>query len=136
MRISDWSSDVCSSDLLSFLGLLLRVLAPLAIVLATYNPTGYCFYTWFMDAMAAGELGGIHFLALAVLVICWSILLIATWNDIDTYGVILVFARLAAIIWVLNDWGMLRTDQGNTYTWIVRVCRAITRQEGAWWVRA
>src|SRR3546814_6995462 len=79
---------------LPILGLLLRVLAPLAIVLATYNPTGYCFYTWFMDAMAAGELGGIHFLALAVLVICWSILLIATWNALDTYGVILVCALL------------------------------------------
>src|SRR3546814_7135575 len=103
-------------DNLSFLGLLLRVLAPLAIVLATYNPTGYCFYTWFMDAMAAGELGGIHFLALAVLVICWSILLIATWNALDTYGVILVCALLAAIIWVLIDWGLLRADSGNTIT--------------------
>src|SRR3546814_6049258 len=72
-----------NQDNVSFLGLVMRVLAPLAIVLATYNPTGYCFYTWFMDAVAAGELGGIHFLALAVLVICWSILLIATWNALD-----------------------------------------------------
>ena len=54
-------------DDVTVLGVLMRVLAPLAVVLATYNPTGYCFYTWFTDAMAAGELGGIHFLALW----CW-----------------------------------------------------------------
>src|SRR3546814_15455267 len=109
-------------DNLSFLGLLLRVLAPLAIVLATYNPTGYCFYTWFMDAMAAGELGGIHFLALAVLVICWSILLIATWHALDNYGVILVCALLDALIWVRIDWVLLRADSGTHTTWLVLVC--------------
>lgn len=120
-------------DNLSILGVLLRFLAPLAIVLATYNPTGYCFYTWFMEAMAAGELGGIHFLALAVLVICWSILLIATWNALDTYGVILVCALLAASIWVLIDWGLLQADSGDAIAWIVLVCAAIILAVGLSW---
>src|SRR3546814_14162182 len=108
----------------------MRVLAPLAIVLATYNPTGYCFYTWFMDAMAAGELGGIHFLALAVLVICWSILLIAPWNALDTYGVILVCALLAATIWVIIDWGLLRADSGKAIAWNVQVLAALNLAVG------
>src|SRR3546814_11706201 len=113
-----------NQDNVSFLGLVMRVLAPLAIVLATYNPTGYCFYTWFMDALAAGKLGGILFLALAVLVICWSILLIATGNALDTYGVILVCALLAAIILGLIDWGLLRADSGSAIACIGSGCAA------------
>src|SRR3546814_20061158 len=99
-------------DNLYFLGLLLRVLAPLAIVLAPYTPTGYCFYTWFMDAMAAGALAGIHFLAPAVLVICWSILLIAPQTASVPYGVNLVSAMLAALTWLLTDWGLRGDDRG------------------------
>src|SRR3546814_16074586 len=83
-----------------------------------------------MDAVAAGELGGIHFLDLAVLVICWSILLIATWNALDTYGVILVCSLIAASIWVLIDWGLLRADSGNTITWNVLYCAPIRIAEG------
>ena len=118
------------SDLLS---ILLRIVAPLVIVLITYNPTGYCFYTWFSAAMAAGELGGIHFLALAVLLICWSILVVATWKSLDIYGVVLVCALLGAIIWVLIDWGLLRADSSNAIAWIVLVCGALILAVGLSW---
>jgi len=111
----------------------LRILAPLAIVLITYNPSGYCFYTWFTDAMSAGELGGIHFLALVVLLICWSILVVATWKSLDIYGVVLVCALLGAVIWVLIDWGLLNTDSTNAVAWIVLVCGAIILAVGLSW---
>lgn len=115
------------------LGFLLRILGPLIVVLATYNPSGYSFYTWFTDALAAGGLGGIHFLALAVLVICWSILLVATWNSLEPYGVILICALLGAIVWVLIDWGLLQADSGNAIAWIVLVCGAIVLAVGLSW---
>lgn len=115
------------------LNILLRILAPLAIVLITYNPTDYCFYTWFTDAMAAGELGGIHFLALVVLLICWSILIVATWKSLDIYGVVLVCALLGAVIWVLIDWGLLNADSTNAIAWIVLVCGAIILAVGLSW---
>ena len=65
--------------------------------------------------------------------ICWSILLIATWNALDTYGVILICALLAAIIWVLIDWGLLRADSGNAVAWIVLVCAALVLAVGLSW---
>lgn len=111
----------------------LRILAPLAIVLITYNPSGYSFYTWFTDAMAAGELGGIHFLALVVLLICWSILVVATWKSLDIYGVVLVCALLGAVIWVLIDWGLLNADSTNAIAWIVLVCGALILAVGLSW---
>ena len=51
----------------------------------------------------AGELGGIHFLALVVLIAGWSILLVATFNALDTFGIIITAALLGAIVWVFID---------------------------------
>lgn len=118
---------------LTGLDILLRFLGPLALVLITYNPSGYSFYDWFSGAIAAGELGGLHFLALVVLVIGWSILLIATWNSLDTFGVILTCALLGAIVWVFIDWGLLSADSASAIAWIVLVCLAGVLAVGLSW---
>jgi hypothetical protein len=115
------------------LGILWRVLAPLAIVLATYNPSGVSFYTWFSDALAAGTLGGVHFLALVALLICWSVLVVATWQSLDLYGVFLIAALLGAIVWVLIDFGLLRAETTNAIAWIVLICGALVLAVGLSW---
>lgn len=117
----------------TWLDLLVRFLGPLLLVLMTYNPSGYSFYDWFSGAIGAGELGGVHFLALVVLVIGWSILLIATWNSLDTFGVILTCALLGAIVWVFIDWGLLSADSANAIAWIVLVCLAGVLAVGLSW---
>jgi len=117
----------------TWIDFLLRFLAPLALVLITYNPTGFSFYTWISNAIAAGEMGGIHFLALVLIVIGWSILLVATWRSLDTFGVILTCALLAAIVWVLIDWGMLDVDSASAITWIVLFCLAGVLAVGLSW---
>lgn len=117
----------------TWIDFLLRFLAPLALVLLTYNPSGFSFYTWFSDAIAAGEMGGIHFLALVLIVIGWSILLAATWRALDTFGVILTCALLAAIVWVLIDFGLLNADSASAITWIVLVCLAGVLAVGLSW---
>ncbi|MGE0624147.1 MAG: DUF6524 family protein [Pseudomonadales bacterium] len=117
----------------TWVDLLLRFLAPLALVLLTYNPSGFSFYTWFSDAIAAGTVGGIHFLALVLIVIGWSILLVATWRALDTFGVILTCALLAAIVWVLIDFGLLNANSASTITWIVLVCLAGVLAVGLSW---
>jgi hypothetical protein len=117
----------------SGLNLLLRAVGPLALVLITYNPSGHSFYTWFSHAVAAGELTGIHFLALVLLVIGWSILLVATWNALDTFGVILTAALLGAIVWVLIDFGLLDASTAGAITWIVLFCLAGVLAVGLSW---
>lgn len=117
----------------TWIDFLVRFLAPLTLVLLTYNPSGYSFYSWFSDAITAGTVGGIHFLALVLIVIGWSILLVATWRSLDTFGVILTCALLAAIVWVLIDWGLLHADSTSAITWIVLVCLAGVLAVGLSW---
>jgi Family of unknown function (DUF6524) len=118
---------------LTVIDVLLRFLGPLAIVLITYNPTGYSFYDWFSNALAEGSVGGLHILVLVLLVIAWSILLIATWNALDTYGVILICALVGALVWVFVDWGLLKADSANAIAWILLICAAIVLAVGLSW---
>jgi len=117
----------------TWVDILLRFLAPLALVLITYNPSGHSFYGWFSGALAEGTVGGLHFLALVLILIGWSILLVATWRSLDTFGVILTCALLAAIVWVLIDWGLLHADSASAITWIVLVCLAGVLAVGLSW---
>lgn len=119
----------------TWIDFLLRFLAPLALVLVTYNPSGFSFYTWLSDAIAAGEMGGIHFLALVLIIIGWSILLVATWRALDTFGVILTCALLAAVVWVMIDYKLLNPDSASAITWIVLVCLAGVLAVGLSWAK-
>lgn len=118
---------------LSGIDLVLRFVGPLLLVLITYNPSGVSFYHWLADAVSGDGFGGIHFLALVVLVIGWSILLVATFNALDMFGVFLTAALLGAIVWVFVDFGLLEADSASAITWIVLVCVALLLAVGLSW---
>lgn len=124
---------MAGSKELSGIDLLLRFVGPLLLVLITYNPSGTSFYHWFTGAISGDGLSGIHFLALVVLVIGWSILLVATFNALDMFGVILTAAFLGAMVWVFIDFGLLEADSANAITWIVLVCIALLLAVGLSW---
>lgn len=124
---------MAGSKELSGIDLLLRFVGPLLLVLITYNPSGVSFYHWFAGAIGGGGLSAIHFLALVVLVIGWSILLVATFNALDMFGVILAAAFLGAVVWVFIDFGLLEADSANAITWIVLVCVALLLAVGLSW---
>jgi hypothetical protein len=124
---------MAGSKELSGIDLLLRFVGPLLLVLITYNPSGTSFYHWFTGAIGGDGLSGIHFLALVVLLIGWSILLIATFNALDMFGVILVAAFLGAVVWVFIDFGLLEADSASAITWIVLVCIALLLAVGLSW---
>lgn len=124
---------MAGSKNLSGIDLLLRFLGPLLLVLITYNPSGVSFYHWIATAISGEGLSGIHFLALVVLVIGWSILLIATFNALDTFGMILVAAFLGAVVWVFIDFGLLDAGSASAITWIVLVCIALLLAVGLSW---
>jgi hypothetical protein len=121
---------------LSLLDYLLRVLGPLLLVLASYNPSGTSAFHWVGGAISAGEFGALHFLALVVLAIGWSILLVATWNSLDTFGVILTGCLLGGLVWLLIEWGILAANSTSAITWIVLVCLAGVLSVGLSWSHA
>ena len=118
---------------MSSIDLILRFIGPLLLVLITYNPSGFSFYHWFTGSLSGDGLSGIHFLALVILVIGWSILLIATFNALDMFGMILAAALLGATVWVFIDFGLLNVDSASVITWIVLICISLLLTIGLSW---
>ncbi len=97
------------------LNILIRWLAALLLVMATYNPTSVNFVRW---ALSDGVSLPLVALAGIVLLIAYVIFLRATFRSIGAVGIILVGALVAAIVWVLIDFGIINLDNPGVLTWV------------------
>lgn len=110
-----------------------RALAALLLVLLTFNPSGYSFYHWLWESFTGEGLEPLHYFLLAVMVAGWSILLVATWNALDTFGMVLVAVLLGTLVWLLVDVGLVSADSTGAITWIALVCIALLLAVGLSW---
>lgn len=110
-----------------------RLVFALALVLLSYNPSGESAYHWVSAAIAESAFGPIHLLLIAVLLIGWAVFWIATWRALGTLGVVLAAVLLGAVVWLLIDIGLLKTDTVTSITWISLVCLAAMLAIGASW---
>lgn len=123
MGDKDRKSGRSRSDL-TLTGFVLRLVAALVLVLATYNPTQYSSFVWIKDAFLASELGAMHFFVLVLLAIGWTVYLVASFRALGTLGMVLGALFFATLVWLLVDFGLLATDSFTSLTWIVLVCLA------------
>ena len=114
-------------------GLLLRFIAALVLVFATYNPTGYSFVDWVRSGMDNGTLGPEHLVVGIVIVIGWVIYGAASMRSLGALGLILGSALLAALVWLLIDFGVLSAGSAESVTWIALVCIAALLAIGVSW---
>lgn len=115
----------------NWLDLLLRFLAALVLVFASYNPEGYSYYNWaLVDFSQFSVLKG--FIGV-VLLIGWSILLRATIKSLGPFGIILALAFFGTLIWLILDLLAISTDNIRVITHIVElVIVGILSAEVSW----
>jgi Family of unknown function (DUF6524) len=110
-----------------------RYALALALVLFTYNPSGFSAIHWIRTAIGDGELGAVHFFVGILLLIGWVILWVATWRAMDTLGVVLGALALGALVWLLISSGLLKADSASAISWIVLICLASLLGIGLSW---
>jgi hypothetical protein len=112
-------------------GLLGRFLASLALVLATYNPSGISFVSWlagnFPHVQPIQAVIGLLLLAV------WIFFVHATWRSLGTLGVALGLAFFAAVIWLISSWGWLNTSSHTAMIWIALFFIACMLTVGLCW---
>jgi hypothetical protein len=113
------------------LGFALRLLGALALVLLTFNPTGYSYYGWIVynlpHVSPASVVVGI------LLLVGWVVFLTATMRSIGLLGVIIALAFFAAVIWMVVSWGWLNPHNGTAMAWITLMVFAIILAIGVSW---
>jgi hypothetical protein len=109
---------------LTVTGFFLRFAAALVLVFATYNPTQYSVYAWVRSALADSAIGPEHLLVVVLLLIGWTVYLVASFRALGALGLTLGALFFAALTWLLIDIGLLKADSLSAVTWIVLICIA------------
>jgi hypothetical protein len=117
----------------SGLSFLWRFLFALFLILLTYNPSGYSMYDWIRTATAEGNVGPEHFFLGSLLVIGWVILVVATFQSLNAFGVVLAAAAIGTFVWMLVDFGLLGAGSRTAIVWISLVCLAALLTVGLSW---
>ncbi len=98
------------------MGFLIRWLFAFALIAATFNPTQWNFIKWASENFSS-NMSLTVFLGL-LLFIGYVIYFRATLRSIGAFGMGLVFAVFAALVWVLFDLEVLSLDNSNLNVWI------------------
>ncbi|PSL21757.1 DUF6524 family protein [Shimia abyssi] len=113
------------------MGLLLRWIFAFLLLALTFNPTEWNYVRWSMDNYI--EEMPLTVLLGLLLAIGYIIYLRATIRSIGGFGMFLVLSVVAALVWVLYDWGLLRLDNQDLNTWIGILALSIVLGIGLGW---
>lgn len=115
---------------LSAKGAFLRVLLAVALVLATFNPSGQSLYHWIVAEPLAVTPAKV--LAFLVLLIGWVACLRTAIVSLGWFGMGLGAAVLVALVWALTDRGLLSLD-GAGVVWLSLVVVGVILGVGLSW---
>lgn len=113
------------------MGFLLRWMFAFALIAATFNPTEWNYVRWagshFSDELPVTVLLGL------ILFVGYVIYLRATIRSIGLFGMALVFAVFAALVWVLYDRGLLSLDNSDLNVWMAILALSLILGLGLSW---
>lgn len=112
------------------MGMLLRVLFALAIVIATWNPTGYSYVQWAL--IDTSTFDATKALVGVVLLAAWLLCVRATWVSLGLMGLILAAVVIGVFVWWLLSMGIVSSDQ-RTMQWIGVIAVGVVLGIGMGW---
>ena len=110
---------------------LVRLIIAVALVFATYNPSGYSWYHWLVKSNFAVDpmiiLSGI------VLLIVWIIFLRATFRSLGPAGTLLAAAFFGVIVWALIYYKWLSLDNLTAMQYVILLVLSAILATGMSW---
>jgi hypothetical protein len=113
------------------MGFLIRWVFAFVLLAATYNPPQWNFVRWsaanYETNLSLTVLFGL------VLLIGYIIYLRATLRSIGIFGMVLILAVVATLLWVLFEQGLINLDDPTVNTWISVVTLSVVLAVGLSW---
>lgn len=115
---------------ISFSGTAIRIGLALALVLATFNPSGYSLAHWIAAPPVAFTPG--KALAVLALAIGWIVCLRTAFIALGKMGLLLGIGLFATLIWLLVDQNLLSLN-GSGIVWVVLIVVGLLLGIGLSW---
>lgn len=125
----------------SWSGVLLRLVAAVALVYATYNPEGVSYFHWVVSR-APGESGigaylhgfnPVKALAGVVLIAAWVVFLQAARRSLGVGGGLLVLALFGCVIWAMIYYGVLAPTSSRAIVHLILLAVSLVLAIGMSW---
>ena len=130
-RTTTHRSVAMASKGFNFFDFLIRLIAAIILVFATYNPSQYSWYHWISNA--TDRFDPVILFTGIVLLIGWVIYLRTTARSLGVLGVILALAFVASLVWVLVDFGVLSITNPTFFQYIVLFVLSLVLATGMSW---
>lgn len=119
----------------NFISFLLRFLGSAIVVLLTYNPSGYSYYHWVIEAteVTGPGFGAEHAFSGVLLLIGWTILLRSTLRSLGAIGLLLASAFIGTFFWLLTSYNLFDADSISSITWITLISLSALLAIGMSW---
>jgi hypothetical protein len=112
-------------------GFLLRWLFAFALVLLTFNPSGYSYYHWLVAGLP--KVTPVVAVCGLLMLIGWIVFIGATLRSIGSIGIVLAAALFAALLWLLVSQGWLDLRNTRALVWIALVVLSLILAVGMSW---
>jgi hypothetical protein len=116
---------------ISWSGVFMRLVAALAVVLLTYNPSGHSFYHWVMEDFAS--ITAVKAFVGALLLVGWVICIRTAFVSLGALGLLLSVLVLGTLVWMLRDYGILNPDNPSLLSWVTLIVIGIILGVGLSW---
>lgn len=113
------------------MGIFLRWFVAFALLAATFNPTQWNYVRWVRSAYS--EQLPLSVLLGLILLVGYIIYVRATLRSIGGFGMAFVAAIIAALIWVLIDYGLLSLDDPDQTLWLGLFAMSVVLGTGLSW---
>ena len=110
---------------------LVRLVAALVLVFATYNPHGYSYYHWVVTQLPMYT--SVQVFAGVVLLIGWAIFIRATFRSLGAIGIFLATAFFGTLLWVVVDSGFIAPNDVQGVTDLALVALSGVLSAGISW---
>jgi len=110
--------------------MILRILFALAIVIATWNPTGWSYVQWAL--IDTSTFDATKALLGVLLVAAWLLCIRATWVSLGLMGLVLAAIVIGVFVWWLLSMGIVSSDQ-RTMQWIGVIAIGVVLGIGMGW---
>ncbi|MCZ6686835.1 MAG: DUF6524 family protein [Gammaproteobacteria bacterium] len=117
---------------LTWNGFLIRLGVSLALVLATFNPSGYSYFHW-LQASLPDSISALQAFSGVIMLIGWVMFIRAGRRSLGFTGFLLASAFFGTLFWLLMDWGLLSAENIDAVTWLVEVLLAGVLAIGMSW---
>jgi hypothetical protein len=111
--------------------MLSRVVLAVALVLLTWNPSQWSYVEWALRDRSTFD--AVKAFCGVLLLGGWVFCVRTAWVSLGAFGLVLVGALLATIVWMLVQFGVIQAGATPTIVWIVLVAVGVALGIGLSW---